>query len=415
MKTDVSDVLTSSQLALNGGTPVFDGEWGAGDFHFPDELELLKEVLAGPALPLARGNYVMAFREAIAVLYQRDHIVTTSSGTSAIHVALAALGVEAGDEVIVTPLTDYGSIIGILQLNAIPVFCDVIATGLQLDIQQLDQVVSDHTRVIMPIHNGGYPVDMPALINYAAPKGIAILEDCAQSHLTKIGDTYCGCFGDAGAFSTNESKHMKTGEGGFILFKEKNRFKYAELFADKCYKRFPDAPDSPAFPALNVRMSDINAAIGIQQLKRLPDWIASRNKRGKEIETILSKYPLIPQWVPQNTTCSYWWFACYLDSEGYPGSTSEFQRALNAEGIPCWTGIQRYLPDWELFRKLDQQPNGFPNYRPGRLEPGRYPQDGFPHARWHECNMLAIAVNQHLTSREITSLDEALAKIFGSI
>ena len=143
-----------ADLAFHGGKPVHTRPWRTGTFHFADEVDVLGKVLAGPALPLARGKWVMAYREALRDLYGMKHAVTTSSGSAALHVALVAAEVGAGDEVIVSPLTDYGSLIGIIQLNAIPVFADVQASGMLMDVGSIAEKITPHTRVIMPVRGG---------------------------------------------------------------------------------------------------------------------------------------------------------------------------------------------------------------------------------------------------------------------
>jgi len=401
--------------SINGGSPVRVKPWSAGAFHFKEEIAAVAEALSGPSLPMARGKYVMAYRAMLAKTYGARHVVTTSSGTTAIHVALAAAGVGVGDEVITSPITDYGTVIGIIQLNAVPVFCDVVHGSMAMDAAKIESLMTKRTKVIMPVHIGGYPVDMLTIMKIARKHRVKVVEDCAQSHMTRIGKTYAGCFGDFGAFSTNESKHMKTGEGGFVLCRSKSAALYADLFADKCYHRFPEAPATPAFPALNVRMSDITAAIAIEQLRKLPGWIRRRQAAGLEIECVLSRYPLKSCRRPKEARCSYWWCAFFLDEEERRISAEEFVKMMNAEGIPCWRGGQRLITEWEIFKKLNDNPNYFRNYRPGALRKGAYRLDRWPEAKWAVENIIVIPVNQHTGKSEIRDLDRALKKIFSFI
>lgn len=398
----------------NTRRPVRTKPWSQGPFHFKEELELLRKLLSGPALPMARGPYIMSFRDLIRKTYGARNVVTTSSGTTAIHVALAAAGVEPGDEVIVPPLTDNGSLIGIFQLNAVPVFCDVIEGGLTMDVDKLETVITRRTKVIMPVHIAGYPVEIRRLMKIAKKRHIKVVEDCAQSHLARVGSTNVGCFGDFGAFSTNESKHMKTGEGGFVLCRRKKDAKYADLFADKCYARGGSGPRTPAFPSLNVRMSEINAALAYQQLKMLPTWIRRRNRAGRLIDQTLNRFPLIAHPRPAEAYCTYWWLLFSLDSAETDMTVKEFVSLLNAEGVPCMSKPQDLLPDWEIFRALNDDPKCFPTYKPGTLRSGRYTADICPVARRTADNMMAIPVNQYTGSSELSRLNRAFDKIFGS-
>ena len=402
----------ASQLATNGGKPVHSKPWRTGDFHFPAEIEVMKKVLAGPALPLARGKYVMAYREQLMALYGMKYAVTVSSGTAALHVAMAAAGVAAGDEVILSPLTDYGSIAGIFQLNAIPVFADVQPDGLLMDVNAVEAKITPNTRAIMAIHNGGYCVDMPALMKLARKHDLKVIEDCAQTHLASIGGKYAGTFGHINGWSTNESKHMKSGEGGFVLTNDRKLGEKADLFSDKCYRRFPTAPTTPAFPAVNCRMSDVNAALASVQVKRLPKWIASRQAFGDTMTDGIRDLPGVkPHPQPKGARPCYWWAMFSVDKEALGVDAAAFCDMLRAEGIPSAAGPQQYLPGWEVFRALHDNPKVFPAYRPGRLNKGAYPLDDCPYAMTVRERVAAVHLTQHNTVSEARAAARAIGKI----
>ncbi|MBT3345606.1 MAG: DegT/DnrJ/EryC1/StrS family aminotransferase [Gemmatimonadetes bacterium] len=401
-----------NDLAIHGGTPVHTSPWRDGPFHYGSELKALEKVLAGPKLPLARGKWVMAYREQLTKLYGAKYAIPTSSGTTAIHVALFAAGVGAGDEVIVSPLTDYGSIIGIFQLNAIPVFADVAPDSLLMDVGAIARKITPHTKAIMPVHNGGYAVDMPALMKLARKHKIPVVEDCAQSHLASIQGKYLGTFGDLGVWSTNESKHMKSGEGGFVLTNSRKLAEKAELFSDKCYPRFPGAPSTPAFPALNVRLSDVNAALASQQLKRLPGWVKKRQAFGEAMEKGIEGIAGIramPR--PRGAKLSYWWVSFTVDESTLGLDAAEFCQMLSAEGIPARAQLQQYVPGWEVFRRLHEDPNAFDAYRPQRLKKGSYPLDGTPAAQGRGGSIGGVQMSQHNTVSEARAAARAIGKI----
>jgi perosamine synthetase len=399
-------------LAIEGGPKAHTKPWSTGAYHLTSEVAVLRKVLSGPALPLARGKYVMAYREALKELYGAKYAVTTSSGSAAVHVALAAAGIGAGDEVILSPLTDYGSIIGILQLNAIPVFADVEPAGLLMSVEAVSRRITRHTRAIMPIHNGGYVVDMAALMKLARKHKLAVVEDCAQAHLASIGGKYAGTFGTVGAWSTNESKHMKSGEGGFILTDDRKLAEYADLFADKCYARAPGDPKTPAFPALNVRLSDVNAALATVQLAQVPKWIARRQEFGEAfVESVRGIPGIVAYPQPRGAKPSYWWSLFTVDAETLGIKAGQFVEMLAAEGIPCTAGPQRYVLGWEVFRKLHANPEAFRSYRPGRLAKGAYPLDTCPTARASADRVAAVQVSQHNTVAEARSAGRAIRKV----
>ncbi len=405
-----------STLAFHGGKPLYDKPWRTGPFHVRDELRVLERVLSGPALPMARGPHVMGLREDLQRCYGMRYAVPASSGSAAIHVALFAAGVGAGDEVIVSPLTDYGSIIGIFQLNAIPVFADVRPGSLLMDVADVERKITRHTKAIMPVHNGGYAVDMRALSKLAKRRGVRIVEDCAQAHLAMLGNKYLGSYGDIAAWSVNESKHMKAGEGGFVLTNKKALAEAADLFADKCYPRFPGAPPTPAFPALNVRLNEINAALASVQLKHLPKWIEKRRRFADALHEAIRGVPGIePEWQPRGARPSYWWVSFAVDKDVLGIDAKVFCQMLSAEGIPCGARVQQYVPGWEVFRTLNENPQAFASYRPGRLEGGCYPLDVAPIAQQAEWVVGAVRMTQHNTVSEARAAGRAIKKIVGEL
>ena len=410
----MAKVHSESGLAVDGGKPVHTQKWRTGAFHFAEELAALEELLSGPALPLARGRAVMAYRQELQERYGMKYAVPTSSGSTAIHVGLFAAGVGQGDEVIVSPLTDYGSIMGIFQLNAIPIFADVQSDGLLMDPKSVAEKITARTRVIMPVHNGGFAVDMAAIMKLARQHGLLVLEDCAQSHLASLKGKYLGTFGHLGAWSTNESKHMKSGEGGFLLTNDRKMAELADLFSDKCYPRFPGAPPTPAFPALNVRLSDVNAALARVQLRRLPKWTAQRQAFGRVFCEGIAGVPGIkPQPQPKGALPSFWWALFVVDPLVLGVGAGRFCELLRAEGIPASAGPQRYVPGWEVFRTLNRHPQAFRAYCPGRLKKGFYPLDVAPNAMHSGERLAVINITQHNTVGEARAAARAVRKVAG--
>jgi len=404
------------ELAINGGKPTHTKPWRTGPFHIPEELRILEKVLAGPALPMARGPRITALREQLQDVYGMRYAVPVSSGSAAIHVALFAAGVAAGDEVIVSPLTDYGSVIGVFQLNAIPVFADVRPDSLMMDVDDIARRITSRTRAIMPVHNGGYAVDMRALMKLVKGRDIKVVEDCAQAHLAKLGQKYVGTYGHCGAWSFNESKHMKAGEGGFVLTNDKKLAAMADLFADKCYARIPGKPANPAFPALNVRLNEINAALASVQFKHLPGWIEKRRRFAAAFhEGIANVRGISPEPQPKGANPSYWWVSFVVDAEILGVDAPRFCQMLEAEGIPSGAQLQNYMPGWEVFRKLNEDPDIFPTYRPGRLAKGMYAEDIAPVAQRAGARLGAVSITQHNTVAEARAAAKAVDKIAGAL
>ncbi len=401
-----------SKLAIDGGKPLHTKPWRTGAFHVREELRVLSDVLSGPALPMARGPRVMKLREDLQACYGMRYAVPVSSGSAAIHVALFAAGVGAGDEVIVSPLTDYGSIIGIFQLNAIPVFSDVLPDSILMDVADVKKKITRRTKAIMPVHNGGYAVDMRALNRLAKAHDLKVVEDCAQAHLAALGKKHLGQYGDISAWSFNESKHMKAGEGGFVLTNKKALAEAADLFSDKCYPRFPGAPPTPAFPALNVRLNEISAALASVQLKYLPGWIEKRRRFADAFHGEIDGVPgICPEAQPRGARPSYWWVSFAVDREQLGIDAKQFCNMLSAEGIPAGARIQQYVPGWQVFRTLNENPAAFASYCPQRLEKESFPLDVAPVAQRAEWVVGAVRMTQHNTPAEARAAGRAIKKI----
>jgi dTDP-4-amino-4,6-dideoxygalactose transaminase len=207
---------------------------------------------------------------------------------------------------------------------------------------------------------------------------------------------------------------MKSGEGGFLFARRAADASYADLFADKCYRRTPEQPATPAFPAVNLRLSAVHAAIGLCQLKRLPGIVRRQRAAGLALERALAGLPLNAQPRVRNSRCSYWWFSFSVDTARAPLSPSALAERLQAEGIPCSVGGYRCLQDWDLFRTLDRNPNAFPSYRPGRLARGAF-SEHLPNARWAMENLLRLPVNPYVGAAEARDFRNALVKILGRV
>ena len=230
---------------------------------------------------IAQGPRVKAFEEAFAAMCGVKHAVATTSGTTALHVALLAHGVGSGDEVITSPFTFIASANRILYTGARPVFVDIDPNTYNLDPQLVAAAITPRTKAILPVHLFGLSCDMDAILQIAAEHGLAVIEDACQSHGATYHGRAVGSFG-TGAFSLYPTKNITSAEGGMITTND------AEL-AEKCRvirqhgMRRRYYHDELGF---NFRMTDIHAAIGLEQLKKL----AGFNRKRQENAAYLSAH-----------------------------------------------------------------------------------------------------------------------------
>ena len=180
------------KLALFGGEKTKTTPFGTRMRFGKEELKELQEALEQNTLFYWGGEKVKTFAKKFADMYSMPYCATTSSGTAAIHTALGAAGVSEGDEVITSPITDMGTVIGILMQNAIPVFADLDENSYNMTAETISEKISDKTRAIVVVHLAGSPADMDPIMTLAREKGIKVIEDCAQSYLSSYKGKLCG-------------------------------------------------------------------------------------------------------------------------------------------------------------------------------------------------------------------------------
>ena len=248
------------KLAIFGGEKVKKVPFGTGKRFGDEELKYLKEALDQNTLFYWSGSMVKRMNATFSEMYGMKHCVATSSGTAAIHVALGALGITEGDEVITSPITDMGSVIGIMFQNAIPVFADLDPHTYNLSPASIESKITDKTKAIVVVHLAGNPADMDEIMALAKKYNLKVVEDCAQSYMSYYRGRLAGTIGDIGCFSLNDFKHISAGDGGMLLMNDEDLYIKAHKFADKNYNRFSTDPDSLRrieFLAPNYRMSEL--------------------------------------------------------------------------------------------------------------------------------------------------------------
>jgi|TARA_Y100000310_G_scaffold84594_1_gene81493 dTDP-4-amino-4,6-dideoxygalactose transaminase len=218
------------------------------------------------------GHYVQSLEVAFKDYFGVEYAVALNSATAGLHVALRACGVGAGDEVIVTPYSFSASASCVLMAGATPVFADIQDETFCLDYALLEKVISPHTKAIIPVHLCGHPADMYEIMNFAEFYNLKVIEDAAQSIGAKYLDDYTGTIGDCGVFSFNQSKHINTGEGGMLIT---DNGKIAEIARAVRNHGEVSVPELKIL-GYNYRMTEIEAAIGLEQFNRLDELIAVR-------------------------------------------------------------------------------------------------------------------------------------------
>ncbi|MEM2082802.1 MAG: DegT/DnrJ/EryC1/StrS family aminotransferase [Candidatus Bathyarchaeia archaeon] len=251
-----------------------------------EELRAVEEVLSSGVLTdkNGMGPRVMEFERAFSKFIGVKHAIAVSSGTAALHAALLAVGVKAGDEVIVPSFTFSATAEAAVLCGAKPVFADIDPNSLTINADTVSRVLSNRTKAIMPVHLYGQPVDMAPILEIARERGIAVIEDAAQAHGASLGGKMVGGIGDMGCFSFYGAKNMTTGEGGIITTNDDD---YAEaLRAIRTHGE--SRPYWTVRLGHNYRMTEIAAAIGLVQLQKLPDMLERRRENAARLGEALS-------------------------------------------------------------------------------------------------------------------------------
>jgi len=347
------------KIALYGGTPTKTTPYGKGKRFGKEELANLEEALEQNTLFYWFGNMTKRFCKKFADLYGAKYCVATSSGTASIHVALGAVGVGPGDEVITSPITDMGSVIGILYQNAVPVFADLDPHTYNMDPKSVEAKITERTKAIVVVHLAGNAAEIDEIVRIAHERNIYVIEDCAQSYCCKYKGKYAGTFGDIGCFSLNDFKHISAGDGGMIITEDEDLYYRAMMFADKNFNRLgPEIVKNVPYLAPNYRMNELTAAVGLAQLDRVEDICAKRNVYGDKLGDALQGIPgLFPHKILEDCESSYWFYLLRIDEKLLGVSRAEFVKALKAEGLTASAG---YIPScvyqYDLFKNRTAYP-----------------------------------------------------------
>lgn len=401
---------TLEKLAIDGGPKAKSTPYGTGKRFGPEELAQLKEALDQQTLFYAKGSKTKTFRERFAARYGVKHVVTCSSGTAALHIAVAAAGIKPGDEVITASITDMGTCIAILQCGAIPVFADLDPHSYTMDPAAVEQLISKKTAAILPVHLTGAPCDMDAFKQLAARRSLKLIEDCAQSYHTGYKRQLCGTIGDAGCFSLNDFKHISAGDAGMVLTNDDELAHRAELFADKCYDRAPNAERNPFSLAMNYRMCELHAAVALAQLEKLDGIIAARRRFGDGLHAGLEGLPgIVPQRFVEGARPSYWFYLLRID-EKVLGPRDKVAEALAAEGLRVSAG---YVPYATYLHKIFRNRSGFGGTEwPFSLAPHiRYEPGLCPNAEAICADCIQVGVNEFYTDEDLAQTLAGFRKV----
>lgn len=338
----------TDKLAKAGGPKAVQSKPGAWVRWDEKEKQQLGAAVDQPSLFywLGKGanKQTALFIERFKQYCPREHVVTCSSGTAALHIAIAAAGIGPGDEVITTPITDIGTITGILFQQGVPVFADLGASTYNLDPKSVERCVTPRTKAIIAVHLTGTPCDMAALKAIADRHNLVLIEDCAQAWGAKFRGQPVGSIGHAACYSLMNSKHIGAGDGGVVASSDPRIGPALLKFSDKGNERTTPGYtwDKTAVLATNYRMSELQAGFAAAQLQRLEGIAAKRAALGRLLtEGISDLAAIMPPKIDPADRPTFWFYYFRLRPERLKCDRAEFAAALRAEGALCSPG---YIP-----------------------------------------------------------------------
>ena len=398
MTAEAVSMNARPQLGIQSAWPKFEA----------DEREAaLKVLTSGKVNALVHGGECDAFAAEFAEFLGVQHAICMANGTVTLEIALRALGIGAGDEVIVPARSFFATASCVAAVGAMPVFADVLTPSQNIDPASVERMITSRTKAVICVHLAGWPCDMYALADLCDRHELFLIEDCAQAHGAEIDGRKVGTFGDAASFSFCTDKIMSTGgEGGLLVMGDHTAHERAWSLKDhgKNPHKLSDGQGAPGqfryvhdSLGTNARMTEMQAAIGRVQLRKLPDWLAVRSANAGYLSNALANHPLVE--VPEPPAgVTHAWYKYYLmirpEVPDPVARRGHIIADLMASGIPCGSGS---CPD--MSHELALKPFGCP--RDGELASA--------HALGERT--LALQVDHTLDQNDMKSIADAVLRI----
>ncbi len=321
----------TSKLAAHGGEKAIKAKYSSKRRWGEPERKQLEQMLKQNSLFYWKGPQTKLLTERFKEFCPVKYVHTCSSGTAAIHIAVTAAGIGMGDEVITSPITDIGTVIGIIYQQAVPVFADLGKGTHTLDVADVERRITPKTKAIIAVHLAGNPCDLNGLRALADRHKLVLIEDSCQAWGAKYHGKPIGTVGHIGCFSLQNSKHITCGDGGVVGSSDERFGPLLQKFGDKGCSRFKWGGASSF--ATNYRMSEPQAAVAAAQLTRLKAIAAKRNRLGNLLTEKISDIPgLIPHEVHPEDRSVYWFYYFRIKPDAFKCNRSTFTKALMAEG-----------------------------------------------------------------------------------
>jgi perosamine synthetase len=344
------------KLAINGGEKVHSGAWPQWPYWDKSAESGILEMLRSGRWWRGSGEFVAEFEKKYAELMGAKRCLATASGSTALMLSLDALGVDAGDEVLVSPYTFIATYNVVFYRKILPVFVDSDPETFLIDPAKIEERITERTTAIIPVHIYGLPVDMDSVNNIAGKHNLKVIEDACQAWLAEYRGKRAGTLGDLGCFSFQNSKHLPAGEGGAILGNNDDTMDRCHALHN-CGRAYGNMERGSGYPyrGINFRMQQIQALILMSQMKRIEQDNDVRLANALYLDNRLREIPgIVPYRLAQGATRAVYHLYPfrYIKEQFNDIPKNKFIAALNAEGIPCGGGYGKQNRDGLIEENL---------------------------------------------------------------
>jgi dTDP-4-amino-4,6-dideoxygalactose transaminase len=347
------------KLAINGGEKVHPGSWPQWPYWDQSAEPGILEMFRSGRWWRGNGEHVAEFEKKYAELMGAKRCLATASGTTALLTALHVMGVDAGDEVLVSPFTFIATYNVIFGSKALPVFVDSDPETFLIDPKKIEERITERTVAIVPVHIYGLPVDMDSVNNVAKAHNLKVVEDACQAWLAEYRGKRVGSLGDLGCFSFQNSKHLASGEGGAVLGNDEDLLDRCQAYHN-CGRPFGKMKQVSGnqYNGMNFRMQQSQALILMSQMKRIEKDNDLRLANALYLDKKLKEIPgIIPYKLADGATRAVYHMYPfrYIKEEFKNIPKDKFINALNAEGIPCGSGYGKQNKDGLIEEQLNSR------------------------------------------------------------
>ena len=297
-----------------------------------NELEYLKNCIDTNWIS-SKGRFVDEFEKKFSQYCNCNYGITTTNGTSSIHLALASIGLEKGDEVIVPAFTMIGSVFPIIYCGAKPVLVDCEPQTWTIDVNQIEAKISEKTKAIMPVHIYGHPCDMDPILRIAKKHGLFVIEDAAEAHGAEYKERKTGGIGDIGCFSFYANKIITCGEGGMMVTNNEALAKHARSLKDLSFESGRGRVYLHSEIGYNYRMTNLQAAVGLAQFEHIDDFVMMRRRNAEIYTEFLQDVPGLSLPVQEKWAKNVYWMYSILVEPNFGLSRDELMEKLAKRGV----------------------------------------------------------------------------------